>query len=229
MTISNPCGNAWKRPCRIWRFCGLRETICGEAGTVTNEELAIQAQNGDMDALLTLWNQVRRLAWKFMGRWQWAAEHAGMEAADCEQVGFLALMKTVSYFDENSDVHFSTYFSRCVQNELATAAGTRTDRQQKEPLKYASSLDVPASPDAPEDLTLGELIPDPSAEAAFYHVEASVDLEQFLESLPMDQQAALYRRYWLDLPLDKAARKAHDAALKTLRHPKNSQRLRQLF
>lgn len=164
-----------------------------------------------------------------MGRWQWAAERAGMEAADCEQVGFLALMKAVSYFDENSDVHFSTYFSRCVQNELVTAAGMRTDKQQKEPLKYASSLDVPASPDAPEDLTLGELIPDPSAEAAFYHVEAFGDLEPFLESLPMDQQAALYWRYWLDLPLDKTARKAHDAALKTLRHPSRSRQLKALL
>ena len=196
---------------------------------MTNEELAVQAQNGGRDALLTLWNQVRRLAWMFMGRWQWAAERAGMEAADCEQVGFLALMKAVSYFNENSDVHFSTYFSRCVQNELATAAGTRTDRQQKEPLKHAASLDAPASPDAPEDLTLGERIPDPSAEAAFDHAEASGALEPFLESLPTDQQAAFYRRYWLDLPLDRAERKAHDAALKTLRHPRNSRQMRKLL
>ena len=194
-----------------------------------NEDLAILAKNGDKGALLTLWSQIRPLAWRFLGRWERVAESAGLTWKDLEQVAFLALLRAVDAFDADKNVRFSTYFVRSIQNEAASATRTRTEKQRREPLKYALSLDVPASPDAPEDLTLGELIPDPSAEAAFDHAEASGALEPFLESLPMDQQAALYRRYWLDLPLDRAERKAHDAALKTLRHPKHSRRLRQLL
>lgn len=195
---------------------------------MTNEELAVQAQNGDRDALLTLWNQTRKLAWNFIGRWKRTAELAGMEAADCEQVCFLGLMQAVKYYDANSKYHFLSYFGRCVQNALADAVG-RTEKQKREPLKTAASLDVPASPDAPEDSTLLELLLDPAAEEAFCHVESSAGLEPFLAGLPPDQQAALYRRYWLDLPLNQTERKAHDAALKALRHPRNSIRLRALL
>lgn len=56
-----------------------------------------------------------------------------------------------------------------------------------------------------------------------------MDSNEKLEELPEDQQSALYRRYWLDLPLDEAERKNHDAALRALRHPSRSKTLRQLL
>lgn len=192
---------------------------------MTNEELAGLARNGDESALLELWKQVRRLAWKFIPRWTATARLAGLKPADMEQIAFLGLLKAVQRFDSAAGFRFSTVFVRIMQNEFTAATG-RTERQQADPLRYAVSLDVPASPDAPEDLTLGDLIEDPQAEEPFRHVEAFGDLEPFLVALPENQQAALYRRFWLEADADP---KAVNAALRNLRHPDRSRRLQVLL
>lgn len=41
-----------------------------------NKELAATARGGDTGALMDLWAQVRRLAWRFIPRWRTAAEDA---------------------------------------------------------------------------------------------------------------------------------------------------------
>ncbi len=193
---------------------------------MTNEELAARAKDGDDAALLALWDQTQRMAWKFMGRWIWAAERAGMETADCEQVAFVSLLRAVKNYEPNKNVRFSTIFVRSLQTEFAAASGTRTEKQNRDPLRYAVSLDLPASPDAPEDLTLGDLIEDPQAEEPFRQVDRFGDLEPYLATLPKNQQAALYRRFWLEVDADT---KALNAALRTLRHPSNSRQLKKLL
>lgn len=192
---------------------------------MTNEELAGLARTGDETALLELWRQSRRLAWKFIQCWTASARLAGLEPEDLNQIAFLGLLKAVQRFDLNAGFKFSTIFIRIVQNELSTATG-RTERQRADPLRYALSLDIPASPDAPEDLTLGDLIEDPQAEKPFRQVDRFGDLEPYLAALPKNQQAALYRRFWLDVDADA---KAVNAALRTLRHPSNSRQLKKLL
>ncbi len=192
---------------------------------MTNEELAGLAQTGDETALLELWRQSRRLAWKFIQCWTASARLAGLEPEDLNQIAFLGLLKAVQRFDLNAGFKFSTIFIRIVQNELSTATG-RTERQRADPLRYALSLDIPASPDAPEDLTLGDLIEDPQAEEPFRQVDRFGDLEPYLAALPKNQQAALYRRFWLEVDADT---KAVNAALRTLRHPSNSRQLKKLL
>lgn len=196
---------------------------------MSNEELAGLARAGDEDALLTLWNQVRRLAWRFLRPWTASARLAGLTQEDLSQVAFLALLKAVDAFDPGRGFRFSTYFTQTLRAEVFIAAGLRSEKQARDPLRYAVSLDLPASPDSPEDLTLGDLIVDPQAGEPFRQVEAFGDLEPYLAALPEHQRAALYRRYWLDLPLDALARKAHDNALRTLRHPDQSRKLRRLL
>lgn len=192
---------------------------------MTNEELAGLARTGDETALLELWRQSRRLAWKFIQCWTASARLAGLEPEDLNQIAFLGLLKAVQRFDLNAGFKFSTIFIRIVQNELSTATG-RTERQRADPLRYALSLDIPASPDAPEDLTLGDLIEDPQAEEPFRQVDRFGDLEPYLATLPKNQQAALYRRFWLEVDADT---KAVNAALRTLRHPSNSRQLKKLL
>ena len=48
---------------------------------MTNEELAVMVQSGDRDALLVLWEQVRRLVWKYANRWAVYGGN-GVEAED---------------------------------------------------------------------------------------------------------------------------------------------------
>ena len=195
---------------------------------MSNEEIAVLAQTGDKDALLTLWAQVRRLAWKFIPRWRAAAAAGGLVDADLEQIAFVGLMRAVDSFRPDAEWRFSTVFVRAVQNELAAAVG-RTDRQFSDPLRFAVSLDLPASPDADEELILADMLEDPQAAEAFRRAEVFGALEPFLSDLPADQQAALYRRYWLELPPGEVDRRSHDAALRALRHPSRSRQLREFW
>ena len=195
---------------------------------MSNEEIAVLAQTGDKDALLTLWAQVRRLAWKFIPRWRAATTAGGLEDADLEQIAFVGLMRAVDSFRPDAEWRFSTIFVRAVQNELAAAVG-RTDRQLSDPLRFAVSLDLPASPDADEELRLADMLEDPQAAEAFRRAEVFGALEPFLSDLPADQQAALYRRYWLELPPGETDRRSHDAALRALRHPSRSRQLREFW
>lgn len=194
----------------------------------SNEKLAVSIQEGNGEALLTLWAQVRRLAWKFMPRWRTAAEAGGLTSEDLEQVIFVSLLRAVEAFDAGRGFRFSSFFTTSLRAEVFAAAGIRSEKRARDPLRAAVSLDVPLT-DGEGDMTLADTIPDPEAEAAIEGAALRLTVWDIMSELPKDQQAALYRRYWLNLPLDEAGRKAHDAALRTLRHPSRSKALRQML
>lgn len=193
---------------------------------MSNEELAVTAKGGDREALLALWAQVRRLAWRFMPRWRTAAEAGGLTVEDLEQTAFLALLRAVDAFDPGRGLKFSTYFVTALRAEVFAASGIRTEKNSRDPLRYAVSLDVPPSPDAAENDTLAELIPDPAAAEAIESADLRLTVRDFLEELPEPQRRAVYGRFWLEIPVDQ---KAIAAALKALRHPSRSRRLKELM
>ena len=195
---------------------------------MSNEELAVAVKCGNGEALLTLWAQVRRLAWKFMPRWRTAAEAGGLTSEDLEQVAFLALLRAVAAFDAGRGFRFSSFFTTSLRAEVFAAAGIRTEKRARDPLRAAVSLDAPLTDDE-GDVTLADTIQDPAAEAVIEGAALRLTVQGILEELPEDQQSALYRRYWSNLPLDEAGRKAHDAALRALRHPSMSRRLREVW
>lgn len=195
---------------------------------MSNEELAVAVKGGNGEALLTLWAQVRRLAWKFMPRWRTAAEAGGLTSEDLEQVAFLALLRAVEAFDAERGFRFSSFFTTSLRAEVFAAAGIRTEKRARDPLRAAVSLDVPLTDDE-ADITLADTIQDPAAEAVIEGAALRLTVQGILAELPEDQQTALRQRYWLDIPLDEAGRKAHDAALRTLRHPSRSKALRHLL
>lgn len=192
---------------------------------MTNEGLATLAQGGDEDALLTLWGQVRRLAWKQMARWRWAAEQAGMTAKDCEQAALVALLLAVRSYDPGKGM-FSTWFTVCLRREFIEAAGLRTEHQKADPLRAAVSLDAPVSPEMSEEITLAALIEDPAAEVPFQTAGLRADVAGILTELSAEQLAAVRARFWEVRPCDG---KALSAALRYLRHPDRSRRLRGLL
>ena len=196
---------------------------------MSNEEIAVLAQTGDKDALLTLWAQVRRLAWKFIPRWRTAAAAGGMVDADLEQTAFMGMLRAVDAFDPGRGLKFSSYFVMSLRAEVFTAAGINSERKARDPLRTAVSLDLPASPNTPEDTTLADLIPDPAAETDINDSALRLTMRDIIAELPSDQQIALYRRYWLELPPTAVDRRSHDAALRALRHPSRSRQLREFW
>lgn len=190
----------------------------------SNEKLAVSIQAGDRGKLLELWAGVERYAWKKAAAWP----RAGLEVEDLMQSAFLALLEAVSSFSPDKGAQFLTWYTFRLKTAFAEATGWRAERQRRDPLRAAVSLDAPLTDDE-GDMTLADTIPDPAAEAVIEESALRLTVQGILEELPEDQQAALYRRYWMNLPLDETGRKAHDAALRALRHPSRSKALRHLL
>lgn len=181
----------------------------------TNEELAAA---GD---LLPLWEAVRRLVWQQARRW---AGIGGAELEDLAQVGFIAMMEAVRTYNPEAGA-FSTWLYQHIRREFTEAAGQHTQRQKRDPLQTAVSLDIPL--DEEDGSTLGELIPDPTAEAAILEVaerDRGECIRAILGELPADQRRAVIDRYYLGRTVEP---KVHAAALRRLRHPSMSRRLRE--
>ena len=194
----------------------------------SNEELAQMVKSGERDRLIELWQQIRRMALKEAVRW--AAYHSnGVELDDLEQAGFIALMRAVNGFDPTAGTLFSTWYHRILWTEFEAATGRRTERQRRDPLDAAVSLDVPVGEDE-NDTTLEEMIPDPAAAQAFEDVAERMQrerlhaaLEAAIATLPPELQAAIRGRYYRGEVVDS---KAHAKAIRLLRNPRCSGALR---
>lgn len=182
-------------------------------------------QSGQRERWGELWRQVENLAWKYIRRWSWAKK-AGVEHEDLLQASMIALLTAVNSYDAARGAQFSTWFVTALQGEFTRAAGIRTEKQSQDPLRDAMSLDAPLRDDEGDPFTLADTLEDPEAEEPFRQVELRVSLRRALAELPEDQRRALYRRYWLEIPADP---RAHDAALRALRHPSRSRALRGLL
>lgn len=193
-----------------------------------NEDLAQRAKSGDQDALLTLWAQVRRLALKKARRW--AVYHSGgVEIEDLEQAAFIALMGAVAGFDPEAGFCFNTWYGTFLLKEFNIATCRRSQRQIRDPLNRAFSLDS-TPPGSPEGPTLAEIIPDERAEDTLREVERRMDL-QILKSilteavcaLPRAQRDAAMSYYFGKAPSNRVCRS--NALHKLRRSPALMQRL----
>lgn len=195
---------------------------------MTNEELVVLIQGGDRNKLPELWGKVRPMALREARRWA-ACRSGGAELQDFEQAGFIALMLAVGSFDPAAGYQLSTWYYPIMRSEFQRTAGRRTSKQAQDPLQQAVSLDVSVGEDE-DGATLGELIPDPAAEAAVLDVEERdrrdrlhTALEAAIATLPPDLQAAIRGRYYCG---ERVNNRAHSKAMRMLRAPKCSQALR---
>ncbi len=188
---------------------------------MTNEELVAAIQSGQRERWVELWRQVQGLAWQYIHKWSWAKEKAGVEREDLLQASMLALWMAADSYDAARGAQFSTWFVTAIQGEFTRAAGIRTGKQSQDP-----RLDAPLRDDEGDSLTLADTLEDSQAEEPFRQAELRVSLKRALAELPEDQRRALYRRYWLET---SANPRAHDAALRALRHPSRSRALRGLL
>ena len=175
------------------------------------------AQAGDREALLKLWTQVRRMVYQQAMRW---AGVGGTTLEDLEQAGFIAVLRAVDTYDPTK-AKLSTYLFQRLRAELSAATGYNSKRSRFDPLQNAVSLDAPLEDS--EDATLADFIPDPAAAAEMGNAEVRIGVAAIQAELPEDQQRAVRGKYWHDLTVDK---KTLNAAMKRLRHPDCSRRLK---
>ena len=201
-------------------------------------KIAAAVQAGQADRL-ELWEAVRRFAYDRAYRWCRAMEgRGGMVLEDYIQVAFLALLEALESWDPAAGA-FLTWDGLKLKGAFTEAVGMRTQRDKRDPIHHALSLDAPLTDsESGEDFTLADVIEDPYAAAG---VEAVAELDYqrrrtqalatALDGLTEDQRRAVVLRHCNGLTLDQTAarmgttrataRAAEQKGLRLLRHPKN--------
>ena len=207
---------------------------------MTTNEIAAAVQSGQADRM-ELWEAVRRFSYDRAYRWYRAMEgRGGMLLEDYIQVAFLALLDALESWDPTVGA-FNTLFGLKLKGAFTEAVGMRTQRDKRDPIHHALSLDAPLTDsEIGEDLTLADVIEDPYA-AAEVEAVAELDYQQrrkqalakALDSLAGDQRRAVVLRHCHGLTVDQTAdrmgttrataRAAEQKGLRLLRHPKNQE------
>lgn len=200
-------------------------------------KIAAAVQSGRAD-IPELWEAVRRFAHDRAYRWYRAMEgRGGMVLEDYIQVAFLALLEALESWDPAAGA-FLTWYGLKLKGAFTEAAGMRTQRDKRDPIHHALSLDMPLNGEIGEDLTLADVIEDPRSEEEIEAV-AELDYQQrrkqalatALDGLTEDQRRAVVLRHCHGLTVDQTAdrmgitrataRAAEQKGLRLLRHPKN--------
>lgn len=111
---------------------------------------------------------------------------------DLISIGTIGLMKAVDTFDSTRRARFSTYASRCIENEIRMQF--RRDRKSGTNVSLQEGLEA----DGDTALTLADVLQDDFCmEAAFERQEDAVRLRQLIEGLPARERQIIVLRYGL--------------------------------
>ncbi|MCH4238894.1 MAG: sigma-70 family RNA polymerase sigma factor [Oscillospiraceae bacterium] len=208
----------------------------------SNEELALQVQQGDSAATETLWEAVKKLCYKiaadFFNHYTTSCTASGITLDDLQQESFFAMLNAANAFDPDKGYKFTTYLHYPLQNCFKALAGVRSGTAPR-PLNGADSLDKPLDDSDESGSTRGDLIPDPAAEAAFQDAEQAEFEQQLHKAVPIalaglpdetrkavtlhHMEGATYKATGerLGVPTERA-RQLCSRGLHLLRHPKRS-------
>ena len=170
---------------------------------MTNEQLALNVQNGNRAALTELWGAVRpllfSLAWKFYTRQgkERCSSH-GVTLEDLQQESFFALCDAVQAYRPEKGYQFTTYLHYATENRFRACMGIQG---KADALNHADRLERPIPGDE-EGREQGDSIPDEKAEAALLAVDDQEEqahfhnvLEQALGELSVVQSAVVRHRF----------------------------------
>lgn len=109
---------------------------------LSDEKLALAAQNGDTRSLESLLEKYKNLVRAK------ATLHllSGLDREDLIQEGMIGLFKAIRHFEETKGASFKTFAELCIGRQIITAI--RSSRRQKHiPLNFYISLDRPINKD----------------------------------------------------------------------------------
>lgn len=180
-----------------------------------------------MAASIQLWTQVERFARMKASRLLHAGKRTGTEMEDFMQVAYLAMIDAAKYFDIDLGFKFLTIYSLFLSNYFRKLTGLISNSHRVNPTILAVSLDAPFGEEG--DTTLGELIEDENVEKPEDTTESRLlrkAITEALETLPPEQQEAIIRHFFYDVPLDVLDKKQYEKALRALRKPAISIKLK---
>jgi RNA polymerase sigma factor (sigma-70 family) len=162
---------------------------------VSNEQLAEFIKGGDSDLKPVLWERVKKLLYMFAGRYfkrcKDYCERCGVSEWDLKQQAYIAFEHSFAGYD-TSRGSYSTYlmfmFKRYVRELF-----------NKDLLNSSDSLDRLLDTESENGETVGDLIPDLSAEKPFDEIaENSIAdiVHKAVEQLPDKEQEVIKRTYF---------------------------------
>lgn len=200
---------------------------------MSNEELAIQIQAGNRDLMPELWEKVERFV--TMKAYKIPLNGDTVERKDLLQAGYLALESAVADYDSEGGYAFLTCLGYHLKTQFAIATRFRSERQKRETLAGALSLDAPVNDEGnastlmyfQEDLSGAEALE--SVEEKIYQAQLRETMEMALEAIPPQSRDVLRLRYYQGQTLAEIAeaqgttpervRQKESKALRQLRKP----------
>lgn len=181
---------------------------------MTNEELAVEIQNGKTEYLPILWNQVERfIALKANKIYTKLLNDPNLAIAiefdDLYDSGYFAMLQAVKYFKPETGYTFLTFLGlplRNVFNDIIFGRSGTTHLKKCDPINLSISLDTPVGTDT--DLTIGDTIADDTdvAEEVLSGIEQQElhnDLEKALKELTEPQEQVLRLKYYEGLSISQ--------------------------
>ena len=212
---------------------------------LNNEQLAEQIKSGRTWLLPVLWEGIEKLIIKqantyYTGRLE-ACREAGITKEDLLQSGYFAMLDSIEAY--KGEYKFNTYLAYHLLNQFNSAAGLRTVKGKKDPMRAALSLDMPTTFED-DSLTLADSIADPIGQEGLEAIEKQdlierlhETLEDCLEKLPATEGDAIRSRYYKNQSFkeiaqeqgikEEKARRLIGNGLKRLRRYPYNKRLRE--
>ena len=185
----------WHRLCARLRFCGGVQYLAGTASLPSPlspaEEKALLARMaaGEADARDALILHNLRLVVHVAKKYY--AQPSDQE--DLISIGTIGLMKAVDTFDSTRKARFSTYASRCIENELRMHF--RRERKSGTTVSLQETLEAGKEDSA---LTLSDVLQDGFCmEDACERQDEARRLRRLIEGLPARERKLILLRYGL--------------------------------
>lgn len=151
---------------------------------MTNEELALAYQRGDLAAANRLWEQNQRFIAVITGQlyrsFSDKCQLAGVTYEDLQQEAYFAVIAAAEAYDPGKGFKFLAFLKYPLKNAFNSLLGFRGKR---DPLNSCSSLDEPIGEE--EDATKADFLADVTAPQAFERKEEAIynqELRQALET-----------------------------------------------
>lgn len=183
--------------------------------TRTNEQLAIACQAGDRQAVAQLWERTKVLicswCYRYYERGRDRCAACGVELADLQQEGFLAMLDAVQAFEPAREYKFITWLKFPLKNRCNALLGKRGAPRL---LNECGSLDETIGEDG--DTSQLDMIADPNAGKEFESVEEREytrqlheALEEAMDTLQKKHRDILQWRYYDGQTLQQCGERLH--------------------
>lgn len=181
---------------------------------LTNEELAIEIQNGKTEYLPVLWEQIKAfVAMKADQRFKRLLDDSklgfDLEFDDLYDSGYFAMLKAVKYFKPETGYTFLTFLNLPLKNAFNETISGRALVKKYDPLRMAISLDAPVGKG--ENLTLGETLVDDTdlAEEVINSLNTKdlhKALDDALAKLPPLEEKAIRLEFYSGLSIEQSSK-----------------------